>query len=66
MVKRERDGRKRKKQWSEAGFLAEFGPNFFPAQTMKSTSIYRGWKRVILSSQGKPFNLDSVGKDPNR
>jgi hypothetical protein len=34
-------------------FFVDFGPHFLHAQAMKSTSIYRRWKRVILSTQGK-------------
>jgi len=54
-------GRKKKKQKKkicsgkreEGCFLAYFGPNFLLPQTMKSTSIYRRWKKEILSTQGK-------------
>jgi hypothetical protein len=33
----------------KAGFLADFGPDFLLPQAMKSTSIYRRWKRVFSS-----------------
>jgi hypothetical protein len=34
----------------KAGFLAYFGPDFLLPQAMRSTSIYRRWKRVISST----------------
>jgi len=34
----------------KAGFLAYFGPDFLLPQAIKSTSIYRRWKRVISSA----------------
>jgi hypothetical protein len=36
--------------------LADFRPAFLLPQTMKSTFIYRRWKREILSTLGKTFN----------
>jgi hypothetical protein len=36
-----------------AGFWADFGLDFLLSQAMKSTSIYRRWKRAILSTQWK-------------
>jgi len=36
-------------------FFTIFGPDFLLPQAMKSTSIYKWWKRVILSTQGKNF-----------
>ena len=38
-------------------FLANFGPDFLLPQAMKSTSIYRRWKRAILSTLRKNFSL---------
>jgi len=37
-------------------FFADFGPNFLDARSMKSTPIYRKWKTIILSIQGKYFS----------
>jgi len=37
-------------------FFLIFGPDFLPAQAMKFTPIYRGSKRVILSSHGENFS----------
>jgi len=34
----------------KAGFLAYFRPDFLLPQAMRSTSIYRRWKRVISST----------------
>jgi hypothetical protein len=34
----------------KAGFLAYFGPDFLLPHAIKSTSIYRWWKRVISSA----------------
>ena len=39
-----------------AGFLAYFGPDFLLPLTIKSDSIYRLWKRAILSTLGKNFS----------
>jgi hypothetical protein len=41
-----------KKNGVKAKFLANFPPNFIAPQYSKSTSIYRGWKRNILSLSG--------------
>jgi hypothetical protein len=49
---REKNYRTGQKGW----FLADFGPHFLLHQAMKSTSIYRRWKRAILSSPGKIFS----------
>jgi len=46
-------------------FFANFGPYFLLLQAIKPTSIYRQWKRVISSTQGKISAIDSVGRDPN-
>jgi hypothetical protein len=49
----------------KAGFLAYFGPNFLLPQAMKSTSIYRRWKKEILSTQGKNLlPLIQLGRIP--
>jgi hypothetical protein len=40
----------------EADFLAYFGPDFLLSQAMKSTFIYRRWKRAIISTLEKNFN----------
>jgi hypothetical protein len=40
----------------KAGFLAHFGPDFLLPPTIKSISIYRQWKRAILSIVEKNFN----------
>jgi hypothetical protein len=37
--------------------LAYFGPDFLLPQAMKSISIYRRWKRAILSTLEKNFSL---------
>jgi hypothetical protein len=37
-------------------FLADFGPDFLLSQAIKSTSIYRQWKRAILSTMEKNCN----------
>jgi hypothetical protein len=42
--------------WGMTGFFTDFGPNFLHTQAMKSTFIYRRWKTVILSIQGKYFS----------
>jgi len=65
---RERDllQKKKKKTREEAGFFVNFGLDFLLHQAINSASIYRRWKRAILSIPGKNFSLDSVGKDPNR
>jgi hypothetical protein len=66
-VERETCCRKRKKKTrEEAGFFVNFGLDFLLHQAINSASIYRRWKRAILSIPGKNFSLDSVGKDPNR
>jgi hypothetical protein len=43
------------KQGRKADFFVNFALDFLLPQTMKSTSIYRRWKRAILSSRGKNF-----------
>ena len=40
----------------KAGFLAYFGPDFLSSLAIKSTSIYRRWKRAILSILRKNFS----------
>jgi len=47
-------------------FFAIFGPDFLLPQAIKSTSIYRRWKREIFSTMEKNFSPYSDGKDPNR
>ncbi|KAJ6886513.1 hypothetical protein NC651_027018 [Populus alba x Populus x berolinensis] len=51
---------RREKKSAEIGrkcwFLADFGPEFLPPQIIKSDSIYRLWKRAILSTLGKNFS----------
>jgi hypothetical protein len=39
-----------------ADFLAYFGPDFLLPQAIKSTSIYRRWKREIFSTMEKNFS----------
>jgi hypothetical protein len=60
VVKEERRRSRRRKSAAgrgrKAGFLAYFGPAFLLPQAMKFTSIYRRWKREILSTQGKNFS----------
>jgi hypothetical protein len=63
--KRGRERKKLQKQGVDGLVLADFKLIFFPTQAMKSTPIYRGWKRVFLSSHGEISALDSVGKDLN-
>jgi hypothetical protein len=50
--KNRESGRNREK----ADFLAYFGPDFPLPQAIKSTSIYRRWKREILSTLEKNFS----------
>jgi hypothetical protein len=54
-------GRKKKKKnlqklGEDAGFLADFGPESFFSQIIKSDSIYRKWKRAILSTLWKNYS----------
>jgi hypothetical protein len=42
---RKKDGNMR----NDFFFLVDFGYKFLPPQGMESTSIYKGWKRDILS-----------------
>jgi hypothetical protein len=53
----EREGEKMAgKKWGGGGwFFVIFRPYFLHAQAMKSTPIYKGWKRVILSTREKTF-----------
>jgi hypothetical protein len=52
----EREGEKKLQKRGAGGwFLADFEPDFLLPRAMKSTSIYRRWKRAILSSPGKKF-----------
>jgi hypothetical protein len=57
-MKQQGERKKREKCWLEKkqGSKLIFGPDFLHAQSMKSTLIYRRWKRVIFSTQGKTFN----------
>jgi len=52
--------RERKKKCAatgrKTGFLADFGPDFSLSQDIKSTSIYRRWKRAIFSTLEKNFS----------
>jgi len=53
----EERGREKTVETGQRGwFLADFRPAFLLPQTMKSTFIYRRWKREILSTLGKTFN----------
>jgi hypothetical protein len=45
------------KNREEADFLAFFGPDFLLPQAIKSTSIYRRWKRAIFSTMETDFSL---------
>jgi len=40
----------------EADFFAYFGTEFFLPQAIKSTSIYRRWKRAIVSTLEKNYS----------
>jgi hypothetical protein len=46
--------RKRERSYRNGGsgswFVADFEPDFLLSQAIKSASIYRQWKRVILSA----------------
>jgi hypothetical protein len=55
-VERETCCRKRKKTGEEAGFFVNFGLDFLLHQAINSASIYRRWKRAILSIPGKNFS----------
>jgi len=46
-------------------FFFIFGPEFPLPQAIKSTYIYRQWKRTIFLHWRKIAALDSDGKDPN-
>jgi hypothetical protein len=46
---------KRERKHGRKLTFGNFGPDFLHAQVMKFTPIYRGWKRVILSSLEKTF-----------
>jgi len=61
-VEREEQLLRTRERW----FFPNFGYQSLLSQVMKSTSIYRRWKRTILSILGGNSALDSVGKDPNR
>ena len=56
----ERRGEKGREKTAETGerdwFLADFGSDFLLPQAMKSTSIYRRWKRTIFSILEKLFS----------
>jgi len=54
-------GRKKKKKnlqklGEDAGFLADFGPDFLLPQVFNRDSIYRRCKRAIFSILGKMFS----------
>jgi hypothetical protein len=54
-------GRKKKKKnlqklGEDAGFLADFGPEFLPPQVFNRDSIYRRCKRAILSTLWKNYS----------
>jgi len=59
-VEREKKGRNSagSRKGGRSWFLADFGPDFLHVWPMKSTPIYRGWKRVILSSLEKNYTPD--------
>jgi len=53
LERREERGREKlQKQGNGGWFFVNFGLDFLLPQAMRSTSIYRSWKRAILSSQG--------------
>jgi hypothetical protein len=59
------DGERRKMETRGKLFFVIFGPDVLLHQAMKSTSIYRRWKRAILSTQGKNFQpLIRLGRIP--
>jgi len=51
-----RGGERKRKEMcrnlKKTGFLAHFGPVFLLFQVIKPASIYRRWKRVLLSTPG--------------
>jgi hypothetical protein len=49
-------GRNLQKLGENAGFLADFGPDFLLPQVFNRDSIYRRCKRAILSILGKIFS----------
>jgi hypothetical protein len=49
-------GRNLQKLGENAGFLADFGPDFFLPQVFNRDSIYKWCKRAILSILGKIFS----------
>jgi hypothetical protein len=49
-------GRNLQKLGENAGFLADFGPDFPSPQIIKSDSIYRKWKRAIFSTLWKNYS----------
>ena len=51
--RREKTTETRQKGW----FLADFGPDFLLSQAIKPASIYRRWKRAILSTLGEIFSF---------
>jgi hypothetical protein len=63
---RERDDRKLGGRRLHFFFFSLFAPEFLHAQAMKSISIYRGWRREVLSLMVKILALGSARKDPNR
>jgi hypothetical protein len=59
-TEREKKGRNSagSRKGGRSWFLADFGPDFLHVWAMKSNPIYRGWKRVILSSLEKNYTPD--------
>jgi hypothetical protein len=63
--RRERGKEKLQKRGQRGWFLADFGPNILLLKAINSASIYRQWKRVISSLQGKNFQpLIQLGRIP--
>jgi hypothetical protein len=52
-AKRERERKNCRNGGQRGWFLANFGLDFLLSQTLKSTSIYRRWKRAVLSIPGE-------------
>jgi hypothetical protein len=48
-MEREEKKNARKTRGEKTRFFLFFAPDFLLLQTMKSISIYRGWKRDVLS-----------------
>jgi hypothetical protein len=58
--------KKKKHRGKDVFCFSIFSPDFLPHQAMKSTRIYRGWKRGIFSLMVLNFAMKSTPKDPNR